>query len=63
MRERLIYQGVWEWGNRADGDGERITRRIEALSIPYHVAYAVIVIIRPSGEHRLMSHVNVQVVS
>ena len=36
------YQGVGEWGNRAVGDGERITRHIEALSIPCHVAYVVI---------------------
>lgn len=42
MREKLIYQGVGEWGNRAEGDGERTTRHTEASSIPYHEADSVI---------------------
>lgn len=48
--ESQAYQGIVERGNNVVGDGEWITRRPAALSIPCHVAHAVIwSVCSPSG--------------
>lgn len=51
---RQAYQGVVERGNNAVGDGERITRHIDASSIPYHDAHAEIGSVCSTSGYRLM---------